>query len=177
MFGKDKRKFRRVTTLMPFEVRRVDPQKHENCKCRVSKDTIVLDDSTPPRVKDENLNHWLNMLNTKLDYLINLSTPKQNSSIFMAVEPLNISGSGMSLITKEGINIDDILEIKVVIQTYPAKILHLYGKVVRSEETPNRPGSYTLGVYFLDMNEEVRNEIVIFDFKKHKEKLIKSKCS
>jgi hypothetical protein len=175
MFGKDKRKFRRVTTLMPFEVRRVDSKKQENCKCRISKDIIVLDDSTPPQVKDENLNSWLNMLNTKLDYLISLTAPKQNDSFFMAVEPLNISGNGMSLITKGGFDMGDLLEVKVVIQTYPAKILHLYGKVVRCEETPNRPGSYTLGIHFLDMNEEVRNEIVIFDFKKHKEKLVRKK--
>jgi hypothetical protein len=175
MESKDKREFRRVTTLMPFEVRRVDPREYENCKCRLSKDTIVLDESTPPQVNDASLNHWLNMLNTKLDYLISLSAPKQYGSFFMAVEPLNISGSGMSLVTKEAFNIGDILEIKVVIQIYPAKVLYLYGKVVRSDETLNRSNTHTLGIYFLNMNEEVRNEIIMFDFKKHKEKLIEKK--
>ena len=77
-------------------------------------------------MKDESLNRWLNMLNTKLDYLIDLSPSKREGSIFMAVEPLNISGSGMSLITKDRLNIGDTLEIKVVMQTYPAKILHLH---------------------------------------------------
>jgi hypothetical protein len=177
MSGKEKREFRRVTTLMPFEARLIDPQGQENFKCRMSKDTIVIDDSTPPQVKDESLNHWLNMLNTKLDYLISLSPPKQDNSIFMAVEPLNISGSGMSLITYDVLNIGDILEIKVVIQTYPAKILHLYGKVVRTEKTPDRPDASTLGICFLGMNEEVRDEIIKFDFKKHKQRLITRKSS
>jgi hypothetical protein len=174
---KEKREFRRVTTLMPFEARRVDPQSGENFECRISKGTIVIDDSTPPRVQDESLDHWLNMLNTKLDYLISLSPPKPNGSIFMAVEPLNLSGSGISLITNDRLNTGDIVEIKVVIQIYPAKILHLYGKVIRVEETPKRPDTYTLGVCFLGMNEEVRNEIIKFDFEKHKERLLTGKSS
>jgi hypothetical protein len=177
MYGKEKRKFQRITTLMPFEVRKVDTQELESCslQCQVSKGAIVLDDSTPPQVKDECLNQWLYMLNTKLDYLISHSVSRQNSSIFMEVEPLNISGNGMSIITKKGFNVGDILEMRVIIQTYPAKILHLYGKVVRAEGTPNRPASRTLGISFLDTNEEVQNEILKFDFKKHKEKLIKKK--
>ena len=176
MSGKEKRNFRRVTTLMPFEARRVDPQGRENFKCRMSKNIIVIDDSTPLQVKDESLNRWLNMLNTKLDYLISLTPTKQEGPIFMAIEPLNISGSGMSLITKDRFHIGDLLEIKVVMQTYPAKILHLYGEVVRVEATPNRPDDDTLGISFLGMNEEVMNEIVKFDFKKHKERLITRKC-
>jgi hypothetical protein len=168
----EKRNFRRVTTLLPFEARRLDPKGHENLKCQVSNNTIVIDDLTPPQVEDEKLSRWLNMLNTKLDYLISLSPPTQEDVIFMAFELLNISGSGMSLITKESLNIGDILEIKIVIQTYPSKILHLYGKIIRIDETPNRPDTHTLGVNFLDMNEEVRNEITKFDFKKHKERLL-----
>ncbi|PKN70054.1 MAG: hypothetical protein CVU54_08470 [Deltaproteobacteria bacterium HGW-Deltaproteobacteria-12] len=175
MSSKDKREFRRVTTLMPFEVRRIDPREYASYRCRVSRDTIVVDESTPPRVNDDALNHWLNMLNTKLDYLISLSSPKQYGSSFMAVEPLNISGSGMSIITKEAFNIDDILEIKVVIQIYPAKVLYLYGKIIRFEQTPHLSNTRTLGIAFLNMNEEVRNEILKFDFKKHKEKLIEKK--
>ena len=177
MAGKEKRNFRRVTTLMPFEARRVDPQGDENFKCRVSIDTIVIDNLTPPQVKDESLNRWLNMLNTKLDYLISLTPSKQEGSIFMAIEPLNISGSGMSLITKDNLNVGNILEMKVVIQTYPAKILHLYGEVVRIEATPERPDAHTLGISFLGMNEEVRNEILKFDFKKHKESMRTRKSS
>ena len=162
---------------MPFEARRVDPQGRENFKCRMSKDTIVIDDSTPPQVKDESLNRWLNMLNTKLDYLISLTPTKQEGSIFMAIEPLNISGSGMSLITNDNLNVGDILEMKVVIETYPAKILHLYGEVVRVEATPERPDAHTLGISFLGLNEEVRNEILKFDFKKHKESMRTRKSS
>jgi len=51
--------------------------------CLVKKREI----SDPPQVKDESLNRWLNMLNTKLDYLISLTPTKREGSIFMAIEP------------------------------------------------------------------------------------------
>jgi hypothetical protein len=168
---KDKRTYTRATTLLPFEVRRLRTDERYGLSCRISKGTIVIDDSQPPPLEDERLNLWLNMLNTKIDYLINLASPKSEIVVYMTFEPLNISGSGMSLMTKEQFDMGDVLEIRIVLQTYPAKILYLYGEVVRIKATPKKPDTYTLGIKFLGMNEEVRNEIIIFDFKKHRERL------
>jgi c-di-GMP-binding flagellar brake protein YcgR len=63
----------------------------------------------------------------------------------------------------------------MVLQTYPAKILYLYGEMVRIEATPQKAESYTVSVKFRGMNDDVRNEILNFDFKKHREKLITGK--
>jgi len=65
----------------------------------------------------------------------------------------------------------------MVLQAYPAKILYLYGEVIRLEKTPNHPNINTVGIKFLGMNEEVRDEILKFEFKKHGERLLmRKKC-
>jgi hypothetical protein len=172
---KNQRTHPRANTLLPFTVRRLQPSEAGKLNCRVTKDIIVIDDFLPPPVKDELLNLWLNMLNVKLNYLIRQVSPKQEAVVSMTFEPLNISCGGMSLITNESFNIGDILEIRMVLQTYPAKILYLYGDIVRTESTPQKPERYVVSVKFRGMNDDVRNEIMKFDFKKHRKKLIACK--
>jgi len=175
MTTKNQRTYPRANTLLPFTARRLQPDESGELNCRVATDIIVIDDFPPPPLKDELLNLWLNMLNTKLDYLIRQASPKREDVVFMTFEPLNISGSGMSLMARESFNIGDILEIRMVLQTYPSKILFLYGETVRIEATPQKAESYTVSVKFRGMNDDVRNEILKFDFKKHRKKLITGK--
>jgi c-di-GMP-binding flagellar brake protein YcgR len=158
--------------LLPFTVRRLRPDESRETNCRITTDAIVIDDFRPPALQDELLNLWLNMLNAKLDYLIRQSSPKREEVVLMTFEPLNISGSGMSLISHEPFGAGDILEIRMILQTYPSKVLYLYGETVRIEPSPHKDGSYTVSVKFQGMNDEVRDEILKFDFKKHRKKLI-----
>jgi c-di-GMP-binding flagellar brake protein YcgR len=81
----------------------------------------------------------------------------------------------MGLIAQELFDKGDILEIRLVLQAYPAKILQLYGEVVRCKPVPGKPKRYTVGVKFVHMDEHIRNEILKFDFKKHRERLIARK--
>lgn len=83
----------------------------------------------------------------------------------------------MRLNSTEHFNIGDMLEIRIVLQMYPAKVLQLYGEVVRMDASASRPNTHTVGIRFVGMTEEVRSEIVRFDFKKHREKLLRKKSS
>lgn len=167
----NKRLYSRASTLLPFTVRR-SPDQSRDMTSRLVTDVIIIDDTLPPRVDDDRLNAWLTMINTKLEYLISMNSPKHESVVFMTFSPLNISGSGMSLMTKEPFNLGDVLEMRIVLQTYPPKILYLYGEVVRSDTAPGETETFIVGVKFLGMNEEVLQEITRFDFKKHWERLI-----
>jgi hypothetical protein len=172
MTTNNQRTYPRANTLLPFTVRRLRADESREPNCRVATDVIVIDDFRPPALKDESLNLWLTMINTKLDYLIRQTSPKREEVVFMTFEPLNISGSGMSLIAHEPFDIGDILEIRIILQTYPSKILYLYGEMVRIEAASEKSESYTVSVRFLGMNDNVRNEILKFDFKKNQNKLI-----
>ena len=176
MNEENKRTYSRVNTLLPFQVRRLHPEDRKELKSRVSRNTLVINATPPPPLQDEDLVDWLTMLNNKLDYLINLLSPQREGFVSMSFEPLNISGSGMRLNTSEPFNLGEILEIRMVLEAYPSKVLHLFGEVVRMEAMVSRPGTYSVGVRFVGMSDEVRNEIVKFDFKKHKEKLLKKKA-
>jgi hypothetical protein len=180
MKDKNKRSYPRSNTLLPFQVRHLPIHEYggvESLDCRLSRGGIVIEDSLPPSVEDERLTLWLNMLNTKLDYLIRLAVPEQQDIVSMDFEPLNISGSGMTLVAKEQFKKGDILEISMVLQAYPAKVLHLYGKVIRVEAAPNKAGNYTTSIQFVGLNETVRDELLKFDFKKHRERLLRKATS
>ena len=175
MKRKDHRSFERTSTLLPFQARRLLSGQCEGLECRLTAGGIVFEDTLPPAVEDERLCKWLNMLNTKLDYLISLTVPEREGVVSMNFEPLNISAGGMGLIAQEPFEKGDILEIRMVLQAYPAKILQLYGEVVRIKPTPGKPKRYTVGVKFVHMDEHIRDEILKFDFKKHRERLIARK--
>jgi Tfp pilus assembly protein PilZ len=175
MKKKNLRSYDRTSTLLPFQARRLLSGQREDLDCRLIVGGIVFEDILPSAVEDERLGKWLNMLNTKLDYLISLTVPEREGVVSMNFEPLNVSAGGMALIAQEPFDKGDILEIRMVLQAYPAKILQLYGEVVRVEPTPGKPKRYTVGVNFVHMDEHVRNEILKFDFKKHRERLITRK--
>jgi hypothetical protein len=171
----NKRNYPRVNTLLPFGARRLDLKKDTGLQCRVSRGGIVIDDTTPLPVEDERMDAWLNMLNTKLDYLIRMAPSQHEIGSSITFEPVNVSGSGMMMITADNFQIGDIVEIKMILQAYPAKVLYLYGKVIRVNGTPHIPDRHTVGITFLGMTEEVRNEILKFEFTKQAEKLLKKK--
>ena len=106
-----------------------------------------------------------------------MNAPERGDFVSMKFEPLNISGSGMALVTQEPVNEGDVLEIRIVLQAYPAKILHLHGEVVHVHPMPGKAKRYSIGLKFLNITEDVRNEILKFDFRKHRERLIKIKSS
>lgn len=168
----DKRAFPRKSTVMPLEVCRLLPHEIEGRTCRISTDLIVIDNTPLPPVENEPLNLWLNMINTKLDCLIRLAPTNKEVVIAVDIEPLNISGNGMSVAMKGEFSIGDPLEIRIVLQSYPSKILHLYGEVVRIDGIADTPDIHILGIKFLGMTEAVRDEILKFDFKKHRKKLM-----
>ena len=169
----NKRAFPRMSTVMPLEIRRLTTTEIEGRTCRISTDLIVIDDAPLPPVVDERLNLWLNMINTKLDYLIRTAPLKKEAVVSFGYEPLNISGNGMSLATKEEVSVGDVLEIRIVLQTYPSKILHLYGEVVCVEDAPDLSDTRVLRIKFLAMSDAVRDEILKFDFKKHRQRLLR----
>jgi Tfp pilus assembly protein PilZ len=172
MKKKEHRSFVRTNTLLPFLARPLPSDECDSMECRLTLGGIVFEDAPPPSVGDEHLCQWLNMLNAKLDYLISLTVPERKGFVTMKFEPLNISASGMAIVTQEAVQIGDVIEIRIVLQAYPAKILYLYGEVVRIQPTRGKHKRYSIGLKFLNMTDEVRNEILKFDFKKHRERLI-----
>jgi hypothetical protein len=172
MDQQEKRSYARRSTIMPFEVRRLQPEEAAALRCRISQNELIIDATSPISVQDERLFKYLNMLNTKIDYLVAALAQAEKSIPSIYFEPVNMSGSGMSLLTKEKFTPGDAIEVRMVIQVYPSKILYLVGAVVRIKETQRDEGTYMAAIKFLNMDEEVRKEILNFDFEKHRARLV-----
>ena len=67
--AENSRKYSRVNTYMPFDVRVVSPGERD-VKSRISIDGIVLDALQPPEITDDRLYQWLSTINAKLDMLL-----------------------------------------------------------------------------------------------------------
>jgi hypothetical protein len=164
MKTQNSRKYSRVNTYLPLETRLVSPEEQEDLNAHVSKVGIVIDAETPPEMKDKALGEWLNILNDKMDFIISVLSSAYGSISSIAFEPLNMSGNGMRIASNKSYDIGSVLEIKLVLSVQPYKILYLYGEVIRVDPTTN---SFNIALKFVGMNDEVRNELLSFDFKKH----------
>jgi hypothetical protein len=165
----------RTNTILPLQVRRLPPGEGGELRCQVLRNMLVINTSPPP-LEDERLNQWLQSLNAKLDYLLSLFVPQREGFVTMTFEPLNISGSGMRVHVRERFTIGEVLEIRLVLETFPSKVLHLFGEVVRVGLAADRTDYYTVGIKFLGVDEEVRKEILKFDFCGHREKVLAAQC-
>lgn len=162
----NERRFSRVNTYLPFAVRLVPLKEKKRLKSRIAKDALVVDFTMPPPVNEPVLAEWLHKINNKLDMIIHILSPETKGFLPITFRIMNISGNGMSFSSREPFKNGEILEIQIVLYTYSYKVLYLYGKVVRVEK--GEGDDYSIAIEFTHLADEVRQELMNFDFKKHR---------
>jgi c-di-GMP-binding flagellar brake protein YcgR len=80
---------------------------------------------------------------------------------------VNLSATGLSVTTGEKAEVGDNIEIKMLLPEYPPLGILAHGKVVRVEDKGN--GEYELGLHFIDMDEDIRDEIIQYTLKRQRE--------
>lgn len=166
---RNERRFSRVNTYLPFAVRLVPTKERKRVKSRIVKDSMVVDFTMSPPVNDPVLAEWLLKLNNKMDTIIHLLSPEIKGFVPIIFRVLNISGNGMSFTSKDTYKSGDFLEIQMVLYPYPYHVLYLYGEVVRVKQGDG--DDYSIAIEFTHLDEDVRQEVINFDFKKHRETL------
>ncbi|BCB96093.1 pilus assembly protein PilZ [Dissulfurispira thermophila] len=162
------REFSRVDAYVPFAVRLVPPEERPNIKSKISGEAVLAEFQTLTDVEDKVLSDWLKMLNAKLDSIISMLTFQREGFGSLPFEQINISGGGLSFSSKDRYKIGDVLEIKMLIPMMPPVALYIYGEVVKVEPQAN---SCVTGVKFIAMDEDIRDEIVKFVFRRQREML------
>ncbi|MDI6727722.1 MAG: PilZ domain-containing protein [Thermodesulfovibrionales bacterium] len=162
------REFSRVDAHVPFAVRLVPPEERPNIKSKISGETILAEFQTLTDVEDKLLSDWLKMLNAKLDSIISMLTFQREGFGSLPFVQVNISGGGLGFNSKEKYNQGDVLEIKMLLPMMPPVALYIYGEVVKIEQQIN---SYAIAVKFIAMDEDIRDEIVKFVFRRQREML------
>jgi hypothetical protein len=167
------RDFSRVDALVPFEFGLVPEEDKLSIRCHISTSPLIISESMP-ELEDEGLCTWLKILNSKIDTILEYIIFQKEGFLALKMRPLNISGSGMSFTSDQGYNIGDILEVKMMMNSFHPVALYLYGKVVKTEDTGSDP-KFNTAIRFIEIDDDITNLIVRFVFEMQRGQLRKRK--
>jgi len=163
-----KREYSRVDAYMPCEYRIVPPEERPHVQARISGDNIATEYRYIPNQKNSDtvLEEWLQILNSKLDAIINLMNLRQEGCSGLPYKDVNISGGGMSISVPEAIPLGEILEIKIMLTFQQPVVLCIYGEVVNSDFVN---GGHFVAVRYIHMDDFILDMIVRFVFERERE--------
>lgn len=125
-------------------------------------DTDLEDNTISPR-----LWNMLLSINTKLDLILE-RLQIESEGLATAVNcRVNLSATGIRFIIGEKVEQGEDLEIGMLLPTTPPTGILAYGNVVRVADTDD--GKYEVALHFVDMDDEVREEIIQFALKRQRE--------
>ena|SRR5208282_4087288 len=160
------RAFSRVDAHLPLELRVVPAEERGTIKARTSGDMPLVDLRALPELHDKVLGEWINMLNSKLDAIINKLSSEREGFGALPLAHVNISGGGLGFFSKDKYNAGDIIEAKLLLPMMPPVALFVYCEVVKVDHTAK---GYMTATKFVAMSEEITDEIVKFVFKRQRE--------
>jgi hypothetical protein len=160
------REFSRVDSYLPLQARLVPAEERETIRARTSGPTSIGESRALPDLQDRLLNDWIKILNSKLDTIINILALQREGFSSMPVSSVNISGGGLGFFSKDRYTLGNIIEIKTVLPMTPPVALFIYGEVVKIDQRSN---GYMVATKYVAMDEDIRDEIVKFVFRRQRE--------
>ncbi|HSD94895.1 MAG TPA: PilZ domain-containing protein, partial [Syntrophales bacterium] len=82
------------------------------------------------------------------------------------VRQINISGGGLSFHSQEPFSRGDIVEVMIVLASSSSVALYVYGEVVAADR---RDDGFEIGLKFVAMGDEIREEICRFVFERERQ--------
>ncbi|MEW6601695.1 MAG: PilZ domain-containing protein, partial [Nitrospirota bacterium] len=114
-------------------------------------------------------------IKTKLDFIINHLMLDQEGLVKSGKKFVNISASGIRFTVDHQVGAGEIMEIKLLLPTYPPVAVFAYGEVKRVKKTGD--GKYEVALEYLNMDDSVRNEIIQYTLSHQRETIRKIKES
>lgn len=130
---------------------------------------------SPESASGEKVYEALKEMNTKLDFLINHFIMEKEGLSSAEKKPVNISASGIRFTVKHPVKEKDILEIKLLLPTFPPVAVFAYGEVKRVKALEDQ--TYEIALEYLNMGETVRDEIIQYSLGHQRESIRKMKES
>jgi len=118
-------------------------------------------------IEGEKLSEALKEIKAKLDFLINHFLIEKEGLSSTEKKLVNISASGIKFSVKHPVKEKDILEIKLLLPTYPPVVIFAYGEVIRVKALEDQ--TYEIALEYLNMGETVRNEIIQYTLNHQRE--------
>ncbi len=124
--------------------------------------TTRYDKTGSDKVQDE-----LADIKAKLDYIINHFILEKEGLANPEKRYVNISASGIRFVVNHRAKVNDIMEVKLLLPTYPPVAVFAYGEVKRVEELGD--DKYEVAIEYVNMSDSVRNEIIQYTLEHQRE--------
>jgi hypothetical protein len=122
--------------------------------------------------RDSNLVDFLIQIEDKLDRILKLLAKCEMGDEASALvgEGLDISGSGMRIISAKKVKQGQVLDARFRVLRYPVMSLQVFGKVVRvrSIEKDGRQ-THEIALEFVDLDDDLKEWIISYVFQKQRE--------
>jgi hypothetical protein len=165
-------KFRTMTREEYDSIKKNDYQLSSSNQLRHFSHMADADEGNNGIVFDNRVIDFLLQMDDKLDQILALLSNEKEGSNINVREGLgmNISGSGMNILTDWFIDSNSIIQTNFVLSRYPIIFIDSYGEVVRVKAVnENGKRGYRLGVKFLDLDPRDRERIVACVFQWQRE--------
>lgn len=164
----NRREFKRVDVYIPIEFRLVPEDERRFAKSRLSDEIALADFNRMPLPEKQPQQEWIVILNAKLDRIIQLLTLQFKGFHALPLKFVTISGNGLSFSSPSGFAPGDLLEIKMMLNSYKPAAFYVYGEVVKAER---QAGGYLIAVSFRMTDEGIRDHIIRFVLEAERELL------
>ncbi len=164
----ENRSYFRVDDYFPVVSRKIG----EEAECAASKifsgygieiqDEAFSDETVNPRL-------WkmLVAINSKVQMILDKLQFESEGLTHVKNRRVNLSASGIRFGMDERVEVGDLLEIKMLLPTYPPTGILAYGKVVKVIDRED--GTHEVSLHFHNMDDDVRDEIIQYALKRQRE--------
>lgn len=132
-------------------------------------DTINDESILPKDPDNKKLYAMMNELKAKLDFIINQFMLEKEGLNEPEKKFVNISASGIRFTVDYDVKEGEIMDIKLLLPTYPPVAVFAYGEVKRS--VPIEDGKYDIALEYLNMSDSVKNEIIQYAFAQQRDSI------
>jgi c-di-GMP-binding flagellar brake protein YcgR len=112
-------------------------------------------------------------INGKLDFILNHFMLDKEGLLSTEKKMVNISASGLKFTVNYHVKVSDIMEVKLLLPTYPPVVVFAYGKVIRAKKLDD--SKYEVAIEYINLADDVRNEIIQYTLSHQREELRRSR--
>lgn len=166
--NQNQREYSRVDVYIPVDFRLVPDEERRLVKSKISGEVVLADFHQMPPLENHPQREWMNLLNAKLDKIIQTLTLQSEGFHSLPFKFVTISGSGMCFSSRQGFSLGDLLEIKMMLTLHKPAALYLYGEVVKVQR---QTSGYFVAVCFQMIDDGIQDRIIQFAFETEREML------
>lgn len=166
---RERREYFRVDDAFPVNLRKTEDGPLQR-KSRIFSG-FISDISDVSDISDNSISPqlWkmLADINTKLELILEKLHIEREGLSNARNSQVNLSASGMKIAGVDNFRTGDDLEVRILLPTNPPKGLLVYGNVVRTRDAGD--GRHEVALHFVDMDDEVREEIIQYTLKRQRD--------